>query len=286
MSEATHADVAIIGAGFGGLGAAIRLDRAGFDSFLIFEKANDVGGTWRDNSYPGCACDVPSHLYSYVLRSQPPLVGHLLRAGRDLGLPARLRRPLRDRPAPAPRPRGTPGALGRDVPPVASVHIAGLHTPPAYSSARLGRSASPPSPTSRDWRPSRATMFHSARWHHELRSDRAPGCRDRHRCLGDPVRTGDPAVVGSLTLFQRTPAWVMPRRIASDHRAPSTRLYRCVPGAQRAARAGLYWAREAMAVGFLHPPVNRVAQRYRASDTLRRQVPDDPRCGPSSRPTT
>jgi cation diffusion facilitator CzcD-associated flavoprotein CzcO len=66
MNEATHADVAIIGAGFGGLGAAIRLERAGFGSFLIFEKANDVGGTWRENSYPGCACDVPSHLYSYA----------------------------------------------------------------------------------------------------------------------------------------------------------------------------------------------------------------------------
>jgi cation diffusion facilitator CzcD-associated flavoprotein CzcO len=71
MSEATHADVAIIGAGFGGLGTAIRLDRAGFDSFLIFERANDVGGTWRDNSYPGCACDVPSHLCSYTFARNP-----------------------------------------------------------------------------------------------------------------------------------------------------------------------------------------------------------------------
>src|SRR5690348_12087071 len=54
----------IIGTGFSGLGMAIALQKQGVD-FLILEKANDVGGTWRDNSYPGCACDVPSHLYSF-----------------------------------------------------------------------------------------------------------------------------------------------------------------------------------------------------------------------------
>jgi cation diffusion facilitator CzcD-associated flavoprotein CzcO len=125
MSEATHADVAIIGAGFGGLGAAIRLDRAGFDSVLIFEKANDVGGTWRDNSYPGCACDVPSHLYSYAFARNP-------RWSDTFSGQAEIWAYLRDcvdrfriGPAPAPRPRGTPGSLGRDVPSVASVHIAG-----------------------------------------------------------------------------------------------------------------------------------------------------------------
>ena len=57
--------VGIIGAGFGGLGAAIQLHRSGNDSFVVFERAAEVGGTWRDNSYPGCACDVPSHLYSF-----------------------------------------------------------------------------------------------------------------------------------------------------------------------------------------------------------------------------
>jgi len=52
----TTVDVAIIGAGFGGLGAAIRLKRAGFDDFLVFEQADDVGGTWRANTYPGLVC--------------------------------------------------------------------------------------------------------------------------------------------------------------------------------------------------------------------------------------
>src|SRR4051812_11353737 len=56
--------VAIVGTGFGGLGMAGRLRQAGIDTFTIYEKAHDVGGTWRDNAYPGAACDVPSHLYS------------------------------------------------------------------------------------------------------------------------------------------------------------------------------------------------------------------------------
>eukprot|EP01031_Cornospumella_fuschlensis_P002486 gene2486-3108_t len=57
--------VLIIGAGFGGLGLAIRLQQCGIEDFLILEKADDLGGTWRDNTYPGAACDVPSHLYSF-----------------------------------------------------------------------------------------------------------------------------------------------------------------------------------------------------------------------------
>ncbi|AQG80168.1 flavin-containing monooxygenase [Spirosoma montaniterrae] len=64
-------DVAIVGAGFAGLGAAIRLQQRGKTSFVIFERASDVGGTWRDNVYPNCACDVPSHLYSFSFAPNP-----------------------------------------------------------------------------------------------------------------------------------------------------------------------------------------------------------------------
>ena len=64
-------DIAIIGAGFGGLGAAIRLQQAGFTDLLVFDAGDDVGGTWRDNTYPGCACDVPSHLYSFSFAPNP-----------------------------------------------------------------------------------------------------------------------------------------------------------------------------------------------------------------------
>lgn len=74
--------IAIIGTGFGGLGFAIRLKQAGFEQFTLFEKAADVGGVWRDNTYPGAACDVPSHLYSFSFEQElgwKIAMGHLKR---------------------------------------------------------------------------------------------------------------------------------------------------------------------------------------------------------------
>src|SRR5258708_2132128 len=66
-----HVRIAIIGAGLGGIGAGIRLRQAGMTSFVILERATAVGGTWRDNTYPGCACDVPSHPYSFSFAPKP-----------------------------------------------------------------------------------------------------------------------------------------------------------------------------------------------------------------------
>ena len=66
----TTPSIAIIGAGFSGLGMAYYLKKAGFESFVIYEKAADLGGTWRENTYPGAACDVPSHLYSFSFEAK------------------------------------------------------------------------------------------------------------------------------------------------------------------------------------------------------------------------
>src|SRR6476660_4825070 len=65
------ARIVIIGSGFGGIGTAIRLKQEGIEDFLILERASDVGGVWRDNTYPGCACDVQSHLYSFSFAPNP-----------------------------------------------------------------------------------------------------------------------------------------------------------------------------------------------------------------------
>ncbi|HEX5097466.1 MAG TPA: NAD(P)-binding protein, partial [Acidimicrobiia bacterium] len=62
---------AVIGAGMAGILAAIKLREAGYDDFTVYEKADSVGGTWRENTYPGLACDVPSHLYSYSFALDP-----------------------------------------------------------------------------------------------------------------------------------------------------------------------------------------------------------------------
>ena len=78
--------VAIIGAGMSGLCMAIKLQDAGISSFTIFEKADDVGGTWRDNTYPGLTCDVPSRYYSYSFRPNPELVARAAAGTRDTGV--------------------------------------------------------------------------------------------------------------------------------------------------------------------------------------------------------
>ncbi|SKB03101.1 Predicted flavoprotein CzcO associated with the cation diffusion facilitator CzcD [Agreia bicolorata] len=75
LDGATEVDAVIVGAGFAGLGAGIRLARRGDTSFVILERAHDVGGTWRDNVYPGVACDIPSHLYSFSFLPKPDWSG-------------------------------------------------------------------------------------------------------------------------------------------------------------------------------------------------------------------
>lgn len=95
-AEPKTVQIAILGAGMGGIGMAASLRRAGIDSFVILEKASDVGGTWRDNHYPGSGCDVPSHLYSFSFEpkldwtrkfaKQPEIHDYQLQVTRKYGL--------------------------------------------------------------------------------------------------------------------------------------------------------------------------------------------------------
>ena len=70
-TASTHHRIAIVGSGFAGLGAAIKLKQAGIEDFVVLERTGDVGGTWNVNTYPGCQCDVPSHLYSFSFAPNP-----------------------------------------------------------------------------------------------------------------------------------------------------------------------------------------------------------------------
>jgi cation diffusion facilitator CzcD-associated flavoprotein CzcO len=66
-----HVRVVVVGSGFAGIGTAVRLEEQAVDDFVVLERADTVGGTWRDNTDPGCACDVPSHLYSFSFAPNP-----------------------------------------------------------------------------------------------------------------------------------------------------------------------------------------------------------------------
>src|SRR4051795_6513747 len=94
-------DIVIVGSGFSGLGMAIRLKQAGIDDFVLLERADEVGGTWQANTYPGCACDVPSHLYSFsfapnpewtqTYSPQPEIGAYLRRCADEFGVRSHIR---------------------------------------------------------------------------------------------------------------------------------------------------------------------------------------------------
>ena len=256
----SHVRVAIIGAGFGGIGAAIALHKAGRGDFVILERASAVGGTWRDNSYPGCTCDVPSHLYSFSFAPNPDwtrsfsrqaeIWDYLERVTDRYGLRGSIRFEATmtearwDASRARWRIRTSRGDLTADM----LVSAAGPLSAPALPD--IPGLASFPGP-----------VFHSAQWDHDF---------DLAGKRVAVVGTGASAIqivpeiqprVGRLVLFQRTPAWVMPRRDRKISEAEKW-LYRHVPLTQRAARFGIYLSREPLVGAFVkRPQILRAAQR-------------------------
>ena len=162
-----HVRVAIVGAGFSGLGLAIRLREAGISEIAVLEKADEVGGTWRENTYPGVACDVPSHLYSLSFAPNPRW-SRMFSPGPEIQdyLVALSRRSRRARVHQV-RPRGDRGGLGLRRAPLADhdeqrrPHARRSSSPPP---GPLHEPALPDVPGIEDFR---GTAFHSATWDHD-----------------------------------------------------------------------------------------------------------------------
>ncbi|WP_212532189.1 DUF4873 domain-containing protein [Actinospica durhamensis] len=267
-----HVRVAVIGAGFGGLGAGIRFLDAGIRDFAILERGDAVGGTWRDNTYPGCACDVPSHLYSFSFAPNP-------RWSRSFSGQPEIRAYLEDvADRPGLRARlffnaAVTGAVWQEADARWRISTArGELTADVLVSAG-GPLSEPSTPDIPGLDAFPGAVFHSARWDHE--TDLAG---KRIAVIG----TGASAIqlvpqlqrtAAKLILFQRTPAWVMPRR---DRRITGLEkwLYAHVPPTQRLARLGIYLSREATVVGFVkRPAILKAAQRV-ALHHLGRAVKD------------
>ncbi|EON24163.1 cyclohexanone monooxygenase [Nocardioides sp. CF8] len=244
--------VAIIGSGFAGLAMAIRLKQAGEHNFVVLERADDVGGTWRDNTYPGCACDVPSNLYSFSFAPNPywsrafspqaEIHEYLRETARRFGVLPHI-------------------AFGADVESahwvdddqewIVETSAGTVQTRILVSGAGpLSEPSYPDIPGLEDFAGKR---FHSADWDHG------------HDLTGERVAvigTGASAVqfvphvqsrARHLTIFQRTPPWVLPR---PDRPVPGLlqRAYAAAPAMQKAVRAGVYWRQEAMLPGLVHKP--------------------------------
>ena len=188
--------IAIIGTGFAGLGMAIRLKQAGIDDFVVLEKADDVGGTWRENTYPGAPCDVPSHLYSFSFapnpdwtRTFPPQRRDPRATSRDCA--DRLRRPARTSASAArcAAPSGTTTrSAGRSRPATATLTA---RRPGRRHRRRCSEPSMPDSPASTRFE---GRCFHSARWDHDAR----PAAASASPSIGTgasrhPVRPAHPA---------------------------------------------------------------------------------------------
>ena len=210
--KAVHTRALIIGTGFSGLGMAIALQKQGVD-FLILEKADEVGGTWRDNTYPGCACDVPSHLYSFSFEPKADWSKLFSPQPEILRLPQGRHRQVRAAPLHQLRLARRPRALGRRRVPLARVHHrrAGVRRPvPDLRGGRAAHSAA--SPTSRVSDEFRGRRFPFRAVGPRRRPHRQAGGGDRNRRQRHPDRAGDRQRTSrELQLYQRTPPWVVPR---------------------------------------------------------------------------
>jgi cation diffusion facilitator CzcD-associated flavoprotein CzcO len=262
----------VIGTGFSGLGMAIQLKKDGREDFVVLEKAHDVGGTWRDNTYPGCACDIQSHMYSFSFAQNPGWtrsfspqqeIWDYLRGVTDR---YRVRDHIRfgvevtgARWDADERRWHVATSDGEYVARFLVAGIGALHIPNIPKLPGIERFA--------------GETFHSAQWNHDY---------DLTGKRVAVVGTGASAVqfvprivpdVAKLTLFQRTPPWIMPK---PDHAMPrwTRTLFRMVPGAQRLYRDFVYWLLEARALGFNgHPALMKLAQRVPQAH-LNRQVKD------------
>jgi len=232
-------DVAIVGAGFGGIGMAHALRRAGIEGFTIYEKGHDVGGVWRDNGYPGAACDVGSHLYSFSFAPdyrwsrpfapQAEILAYLRRVVRDHGLTERIR-------------------FGHAVEEAAfdtarnvwSLRFSGGATAEAeIVITAVGQLHRPKLPDLRGLDDFHGTAFHSARWRHdvELRGRRIAAFGSGASAVQFVPELA--RVASRLHLFQRSPGWVIPK-FDRAYRGWEVALRERLPWLQRLNRLRLF----------------------------------------------
>lgn len=246
-------EIAIVGTGFAGLCMAIRLKAAGIQDFALYEQAGDIGGTWRDNAYPGAACDVPSHVYSFSFAPNPDwsrmfgaqgeILDYLRGCVRRYGLQPHLRLRHAVTSARFDEDSGCWHVHFRDQPPIRARVLIGANGP-------LSR---PSYPDIAGLQSFTGTQFHSARWRHDC--DLA-GKRVAVIGTGASAIQFVPQVAktaGAVTLFQRTPPWVLPK-LDRDMRPWEKRLFRVLPFAQKLLRTRLYWQYEMRALGMIVNP--------------------------------
>ncbi|GAA2069206.1 flavin-containing monooxygenase [Williamsia deligens] len=249
--------VAVVGAGFSGMGAAITLSQNGFDDFLVLDRGSDFGGTWRDNTYPGAACDVPSHLYSYSFELNPDwsrsfskqaeIHAYINRVADKYDLHAHtwFRTEVTD--------ARWDESQGRWI-------ISTDHATEGKREVRaeilvgaIGPLCEPRLPDIEGIEGFTGAIFHSARWDHDT---------DLTGKRVAVIGTGASAVqiipelagkVAHMDVYQRTAPWVLPRA-DREYTKLEHWIFNNIPGAQRLSRTGIYLGHELVSYGLTHRP--------------------------------
>ncbi len=265
-------EVAIVGAGFGGLGTAIRLKGAGVEDFVVLERESGVGGTWFANTYPGCQCDVPSNLYSFSFAPNPdwtqaypegPQIRAYLQGCAErfgllphIHLETEMTAAAWDEGAGRWRVETSRGTVAAR----ALVAAPGL----------LSEPSTPSIPGLEDFG---GTVFHTSRWNHDhdLRGERVALIGTGATAIQVGPRIAP--LTSRLHVFQRTPPWIIPHPDRPIP-APVRRLYARAPALQRAARGAVYAMREYIAAGMTRDSRLLGPLRAQARAQLRLQVPD------------
>ncbi|NML31053.1 flavin-containing monooxygenase [Paraburkholderia antibiotica] len=268
--------IAIVGSGFAGIGMAIRLQQMGITSFTVYEAASGIGGTWRDNTYPGAACDIPSHLYSFSFEANPTwsrafsgqaeILAYIQHCARKYGVERYVRCNAKVSAARFDEARqlwlvdidtlGTRETIEADVLIAASGPLSRPALPRIAGIERF-----------------EGKLFHSARWDHAYPLD---GKRVAVIGTGASAIQFVPRIqprVAHLALFQRTAPWVMPK--PDKPIGPRARwLFRTLPFTQRFVRSAIYWQLESRAIAFVvNPKLMKLPMKFGLS-YLERRVPD------------
>jgi cation diffusion facilitator CzcD-associated flavoprotein CzcO len=255
-----HVFAAILGSGFSGLAVAIQLKRAGIEDFVILERGDALGGTWRDNDYPGCACDVPSHLYSYSFAPKPDwsrafaphheIRAYLERVADELGVRRHIELCQHVTEASWDEERACwhlRTEAGETLTATVVVSAVGALSNPAY----------PQIPGLERFR---GKQMHSAEWDH--------GYDFTGKRVG-VIGTGASAIqivpqlqqtAGRLVVFQRTPPWVLHKGDRAFSSVEKT-AFAAIPGLRWLYRQSIFWALEARVVAFEHPALMKLAER-------------------------
>ncbi|WP_250656300.1 flavin-containing monooxygenase [Alkalimarinus coralli] len=268
-----HHKIAIIGTGFSGLGMAIQLKQSGEEDFVVFEKESGVGGTWRVNHYPGCACDVPSHLYSFSFAQKPDwtrmfapqheIRSYLEYCADQYKIMPHVRLKTAVNSARWDDNNGhwrVEDDSGRQY--SADVLIAGA-----------GGLSIPSYPSIDGMDKFKGKTFHSQNWDHDydLKGKRVA-----------VIGTGASAIqfvphvqrqAASLSLYQRTPPWILPKPDRAISKVEK-RLFKYSPRSQQLFRDALYWLYESRAVGFSFDPRVMSLAKHWALKHIKAQIKD------------